>query len=53
MTFFSFKNVEKISDDYALAYVSQHKHLGLFLPSNLNLSHYIDPIVKKAYKNLI
>ena len=56
VVFFSFKNVEKfpnlLFDDCTLEYVSQHKHLGVLLSSNLSWSNHIDIIVKKAYKKL-
>ena len=32
--------------------MSQHKHLGVLLSSNLGWSDHIDNIVKKAYKKL-
>ena len=56
--FFSLKNVEKFPElffgDCTLEYVSQHKHLGVLLSSNLGWSDHIDNIVKKAYKkNLV
>ena len=35
--------------DCTLEYVSQHKHLGLMLSSNLGWSHHIDNIVKIDY----
>lgn len=56
VVFFSFKNVEKfpnlLFDDCTLEYVSQHKHLGVLLSSNLSWSNHIDIIVKKVYKKL-
>ena len=54
---FSFKNVEKFTvlffGDCTLEYVSQHKHLGVLLSSNLGWSDHIEKNVKKAYKNLV
>ena len=54
--FFSLKNVEKFPElffgDCTLEYVSQHKHLGVLLSSNLGWSDHIDNIVKKAYKKI-
>ena len=50
--FFSLKNVEKFPElffgDCTLEYVSQHKHLGVLLSSNLGWSDHIDNIVKKS-----
>ena len=55
--FFSLKNIEQFPKlflgDCTLEYVSQHKHLGVLLSSNLGWSDHIEKNVKKAYKNLV
>ena len=52
--FFSLKNVEKFTElflgDCTLEYVSQHKHLGVLLSSNLGWSDHIDNIVKNCFQ---
>lgn len=51
VVFFSFKNVEKfpylLFDYCTLEYVSQHKHLGVLLSSNLSWSNHIDNSLQK------
>ena len=55
--FFSLKNVEKFPELFfgvwSLEYVSQQKHLGVVLYSNLGWSDQIDNFVKKNPKNLV
>lgn len=48
------KKSNLLFDDFALEYVSQHRHLGVLFSSNLNTFDHIYTIINKAYKkNLV